>query len=217
MPVGPGNAGPVAVSASRLLINDGAAISTQALQASGGSISLSVGDLLYLAGSEVTTSVQGATSASNGGNIMIIANLTVLDHGDIVADAIGGNGGNIGMETGAFIASADSLVAAVSQKRISGMISITDNSALNGALVVLSSELRSPVAVTRASCTVRAPGLQSSLVEAGRGGLSEDPNASRPALFLAGRDLRLGPRVAPRRAEAEGDLPSTLDSSLRCD
>ena len=103
--VGPGNAGPVAVSASRLLINDGAAISTQALQASGGSISLSVGDLLYLAGSEVTTSVQGATRASNGGNIMIIANLTVLDHGDIVADANGGNGGNIGTVTGTFIAS----------------------------------------------------------------------------------------------------------------
>jgi hypothetical protein len=73
---------------------------------------LSVGDLLYLAGSEVTTSVQGATRASNGGNIMITAHLTVLDHGDIVADA---NGGNIGMATGAFIASADSCATRASR------------------------------------------------------------------------------------------------------
>jgi filamentous hemagglutinin family protein len=213
---GRGNAGPVAVSASRLLMNNGAAISTQAKAASGGDISLSVGDLLFLANSEITTSVQGPTSASNGGNINIGADLAVLDHGNIIADAIGGNGGNIDIVTGAFIASPDSLVQATSQKGISGIVSITGITPLNGALVALSSELRSAVALTADSCAARAGRLQSSLVEAGRGGLPQDPNATLPALYIASRDVAIGQRVVAHRAEVGGDPRAAPRAALRC-
>jgi large exoprotein involved in heme utilization and adhesion len=121
------------------------------------------------------------------------------------------------IDAGQYLPSADSIVSASSAFGVSGNVIITQPRVdLNGTLVVLSSELRSAVAVTRASCAGPTPGRQSSLVEAGRGGLPEDPNASLPALYLAGRDLQLGPRVAPRRADAGEDLPSTPDSRLRC-
>jgi filamentous hemagglutinin family protein len=215
---GSGDAGTIAIAADRLLPKGGAAISTEAATstANGGNIGMSLRDMVYLIDGEITTSVKGKTG--NGGNITIASPFVILSGSDVIAQAVEGHGGNITIDAGQYIPSTDSIVSASSALGVSGNVVINGPPvALNGTLVVLSSELRSPVAVTRASCTVRAPGLQSSLVEAGRGGLSEDPNASRPALFLAGRDLRLGPRVAPRRAEAEGDLPSTLDSSLRCD
>jgi hypothetical protein len=119
-----GDAGTVTVAANRLLMSDGAAISTEATTstASGGDIGSSVGNLLYLAGSEITTSVKGATG--NGGNIDIAAGLAVLDHSSIIAQAVAGNGGNITIDAGAFVASTDSIVSASSRKSISAVVEI---------------------------------------------------------------------------------------------
>jgi filamentous hemagglutinin family protein len=213
---GSGDAGMIAITADRLLLNGGA-ISTGAATstASGGNISLSLRDMVYLIGGAITTSVQGETG--NGGNITIAAPFVILSGSEVTAQAIEGHGGNITIDAGQYIPSTDSIVSASSALGVSGNVVISGPRIdLNGTLVVLSSELRSAVAVTRASCAAPAFGGQSSLVEAGRGGLPEDPVASLPALFLAGRDLQLGPRVAPRRADAGRDLPSTLDSRLRC-
>jgi hypothetical protein len=54
---------------------------------------------------------------------------------------------------------------------------------------VLSSELRSAAQVLRNSCAAQAGLPQSNLVEAGRGGLPQDPDATLPALYIAGRDM----------------------------
>ncbi len=210
-----GDAGAIAIAADRLLLNGGAAISTEAATstANGGNIGMSLREMLYLTDGEITTSVQGVTG--NGGNITIASPFVILSGSDVIAQAVEGHGGNIMIDAGQYIPSADSIVSASSAFGVSGNVVISGPRVdLNGTLVVLSSELLSAVAVTRASCAARAPGPQSSLVEAGRGGLPEDPNASLPALYLAGRDLRLDPRVAPRRAEAEGDLPSTLEIAV---
>jgi hypothetical protein len=209
---GSGNAGSVTVTAGRLLMSDGAAISTEATTstASGGDIGLSVGDLLYLVGSEITASVKGETG--NGGNINIAAGLAVLDHSKIIASAVAGQAGNIMIDrdTGAYLASSDSTVSATGQIEINGI------TPLNGALVALSSELRSAVALTANSCAERSSRPQSSLVEGGRGGLPQDPDASLPALYIAGRDVRLAPRLAPSRADGGGKLPP-LRQAMRCD
>jgi hypothetical protein len=82
---------------------------------------------------------------------------------------------------------------------------------------LLSSELRNPAALTRSSCAERSGRPQSSLVAAGRGGLPQDPGASRPALYIAGRDVRLSPRLAPSRADAGGDLWPLRQEAIRCD
>ena len=96
------------------------------------------------------------------------------------------------------------------------MVEINGIAPLNRALVALSSELRSAVALTADSCAGRAGRPQSSLVEAGRGGLPQDSEATLPALYVAGRDVRLAPRLAPSR-DAGGDLPPLRQKTIRCD
>jgi large exoprotein involved in heme utilization and adhesion len=190
MSTGSGDAGSVTVSAGRLLLANGAAISTEAetSTASGGNITLNVGDFLYLKNGEITTSVKGETG--NGGNITIDPQSMVLDQSSIIAQAIEGHGGNITITAGEFLQSADSVVSATSALGISGTIEIIGPRVdLNGALVVLSSELRSAAQVLRNSCAAQAGLPQSSLVEGGRGGLPQDPDATLPALYIAGRDI----------------------------
>jgi hypothetical protein len=87
---------------------------------------------------------------------------------------------------------------------------------VNGALVVLSSELRGGAEVLREACAARADRPISSLVEAGRGGLPEDPEATLPALYIAGRDVNPNPRTAAGTTEASGALQTTVHLTMRC-
>jgi filamentous hemagglutinin family protein len=213
---GSGDAGSITVSAVRLLINNGAGISTaaQTSTANGGNIALSIGDFLYLVNSQITTSVKGETG--NGGNITIDPQFVILDHSSIIAQAVEGHGGNITITAGTFIASADSIVSATSQLGISGMVTINGPLVdLNGTLVVLSSQLRNAVALTRSSCAARANSPQSSLVEAGRGGLPQDPEATLPALYLAGREIDGKPHAAASSGPAEA-LQTTVHLAMHC-
>ena len=196
---GSGDAGSITVSAVRLLMNNGAAISTEAetSTASGGSITLHVRDFLYLVSSEITSSVKGETG--NGGNIIIDPQLVILNHSRIRADAIEGHGGNILITAGEFIRSSDSVVEATGLLGISGAPLVD----VNGALVVLSSELRGRADVLREVCAARSDRPISALAEAGRGGLPQDPEATLPALYIAGRELnsnRSRSKRHPRRA-----------------
>jgi len=190
MSTGSGDAGSVRVSAFRLLLANGAAISTEAetSTANGGNITLKVGDFLYLLSGEITASVKGETG--NGGNITIDPQSVVLNQSRIIAEAIAGHGGNITINANEFLQSADSVVSASSELGISGTIEIIGPRVdFNGVLVVLSSELRSAAQVLRNSCAAQAGLPQSSLVEGGRGGLPQDPDATLPALYIAGRDM----------------------------
>jgi hypothetical protein len=213
-----GDAGSITVSAVRLVLNDRAAISTTAVKstASGGDITLKVSDLLYLVGSRITTSVAGETG--DGGNITIDPQLVVLNHSSIIANAVEGHGGDIRINAGAFIGSADSVVQASSQKGISGTVVITGPRVdVNGALVVLSSELRGRAAVLREACAAYGDRPISSLVKAGRGGLPQDPEATLPALYIADRDFNLNPQAGVDKAEASNaPLQTTVWLTMRC-
>jgi filamentous hemagglutinin family protein len=203
---GAGDAGSIRLSAANLTLKNGASITTQAATANGGNISLRVGDFLHLVDSRITTSVNG--SAGNGGNILIDAQLVVLDHSDIIAQAVAGHGGNITIDANDFIASNDSLVSASSQLGISGTIDVVGPRVdLNGSLVVLPSDLRGAAEVARTSCDARAR-KQSSLVDAGHGGLPQDTASAIPALYIVNRDLRLDlSPSAGRKADNGGWLP----------
>jgi len=85
-----------------------------------------------------------------------------------------------------------------------------------GALVALSSELCSAVALSESACAAPAGRPQSSLVAAGRGGLPQDPDASLPALYIAGRDVRIEPRPVASRAAAGGEPSPALRVAMRC-
>jgi hypothetical protein len=145
---------------------NGAAISTEAetSTASGGNITLKVGDLLYLKNGEITTSAKGETG--NDGNIRL--DLQSVAQSNIIAKAIKGHGGNITIIANEFLQSADIVVSATSQLGIYGTIEIIGPRVdLNGALVVLSSKLRSAVQVLRNSCAVQAGLPQFSPVKGG--------------------------------------------------
>jgi len=114
----------------------------------------------------------------------------VLDHSQIIAQAVQGHGGNITIVADQFVPSADSLVSASSQLGISGTVELIGPRVdLNGSLVVLSSELYNAAAVLRDNCAARGSRPRSSLVERGRGGLPQDTEAAVPALYLIGRDV----------------------------
>jgi large exoprotein involved in heme utilization and adhesion len=196
---------------------DGAAISTEAetSKASGGNITLKVGDFLYLKSGEITTSVKGETG--NGGNITIDPQTVVLDQSNIIAQAVQGHGGNITINAGEFLASADSVVSASSALGISGTIEIVGPRVdLNGALIVLSSELRSAAQVLRNSCAAQAGLPQSNLVEAGRGGLPQDPDATLPALYIAGRDMSPASPAVPGPPPPIPTQQTTARLTMRC-
>jgi hypothetical protein len=136
----------------------------------------------------------------------------ILDHSSILASAIEGHGGNIAITAGVLIPSSDSTVAAASQLGISGFI---DFSAPR--VVMLPSELRSAAQVLRDSCAAQSGRPQSSLVEAGRGGLPQDPEATLPALYIAGRDVNPNALSGAGTTEADGAaLQTTVHLTMRC-
>ena len=177
-----GNAGNINISSGTLSIADNGVISSHALTANGGNIAISVRDLLSLRRGEITTQVDASTG--NGGNITIDSPVVVLDGGRIIASALGsGLNGNIDIRANAFIESADSTVTAT------GAVTFENPPADVGtALVTLPSTLRNAAAILRDSCAARAGVPHSILIQAGRGGLPQDPEATIPALYLAGRD-----------------------------
>jgi large exoprotein involved in heme utilization and adhesion len=177
---------------------------------------LHVRDLLYLVSSGISTSVKGETG--NGGNITIDPQLVILNHSSIKAEAIEGHGGNITITAGQFIASSDSIVSATSQLGISGTVEILGPRVdVNSALVVLSSQLRGRTEVLREACAAQGGRPQSSLVEAGRGGLPQDPEATLPALYIAGRDVNPNPQAGPDTTETSSTaLQTRVRLTMRC-
>ena len=101
---------------------------------------------------------------------------------------------------------------------ISGAVLITGPRVdVNGALVVLSSELRGRAAVLREACAAYGDRPISSLVEAGRGGLPQDPEATLPALYIADRDYNPNPQADIGKSEASNaPLQTTVRLTMHC-
>jgi large exoprotein involved in heme utilization and adhesion len=210
---GRGNAGAIDVTATTLELSGGASIATNATKAAGGAISLQVGGLLYLVDSAIDTSV--ASGVGNGGTILIDPQFVVLSDSRIIANAAGGNGGEITIRAGEFVQSANSVVQASSQLGISGTISIsTPEVSINGALVSLAGDLRAPAVIALDDCGNRAGRQRSSLSAPGHGGTIPDPDLALPALYIAGRDVAASPISAI--IGAREITAATLDRATTC-
>jgi large exoprotein involved in heme utilization and adhesion len=122
----------------------------------------------------------------------------VLDRSQIIAQAVAGHGGNITIDAGTFLPSADSLVSASSQLGISGTIDVIGPRVdLNGSLVVLAGDLRAAAAISRDNCVEHGSRPRSSLADVGRGGITQDPDALLPAFYIAGREFREAAAAPP--------------------
>ena len=118
-----GDAGTITISAlGDIALTEGGEATTEAVNAGGGRMFVTSGDMLYLEDSHITTSVQ--QGAESGGDIDAVARFIVLKNGQIIARAFEGRGGNIRIAADQFITTPDSIVSASSELGIDGDIFI---------------------------------------------------------------------------------------------
>ncbi len=118
-----GDAGEISITTGTLAISDRGAISTQAENAGGGEIGIYADESVRVSGGGIITSVKKGDE--NAGSIDILGpEFVTLNHGSVIANAHGGNGGNIHIAADHFIQSSDTEVSASSQFGIDGQIYI---------------------------------------------------------------------------------------------
>jgi len=131
----------------------------------------------------------------------------VLDNSQIIANAFGGNGGNITIISDFFLKDPNSLVQASSRFGLSGTITTTaPNVDVSAGFSALPSGFFDASLLLRESCAARAGRAASSFTGIGRGGLPAGPGqmqfggyAEAPeAERMAGVLLAAGALPAPR-------------------
>lgn len=191
---GSGEAGSISIDAGRSLTLNDSTIATESVSADGGNIAIVAIDMLRLTDSRITTSV--GTGLGDGGNIFIDPVFVILDSSQIIANAFGGNGGNIDIITQALLQSGDSVISASSELGIQGTVEISaPESDLVGSLTPLPGGLFDPSLLLRESCSARAGRAGNSFVGVGYGGLPE-----RPGTLGFGSYVQGGVSAAAQRA-----------------
>ena len=172
---GLGNAGSITINAGNQFLSQNASITTEANQASGGNIFIQATDSIRLVNSQLSTSVQGGPSTS-GGNITLDPAVVTLQNSHVLAQAVQGQGGNIRIIAGTFLADQSSLVSASSQFGLSGTVNIQSPvSSLSGTLATLPQRPLQVQHLLQQRCAAQANGRMSSLVVAGRDALPVEP------------------------------------------
>ncbi|MCZ4316714.1 filamentous hemagglutinin N-terminal domain-containing protein [Comamonadaceae bacterium G21597-S1] len=202
--LGDGLAGNIQVHLGDSLDMSGGIIATRALTSDGGNIEVFAPRLIRLVDSQITTSVE--SGAGGGGNIAIDPQFVLLQNSQIIANAFGGPGGNIGIVAGQLIADPATIISASSALGIDGAVNIdAPDTDVSAGLAVLPAAYLDASSLMRAGCSAARAGL-SSLVEVGRGGLPPDPDGYLPSMDL-GALARAGTAVASSRAYAQGPDP----------
>jgi large exoprotein involved in heme utilization and adhesion len=186
--IGSGNAGNIAIKAGTQFLSQNASVTTEASHASGGNILIQAGDAIRLVNSQVNTSVQGG-SATSGGNITIDPAVVTLQNSQILAQAVQGQGGNINIIAGTFLADQTSLVSASSQFGLSGTVNVQSPvSSLSNTLAVLPQRPLQPQPLLTQRCAAQGSGQLSSLVVSGRDTLPTEPGGwlMSPLALMAG-------------------------------
>jgi len=193
---GTGDAGNIKITASDSVVMQSSSITAETTQSDGGNITLHVGRLVELIDSKITTSVQGGLG--NGGNITIDPQLVILQNSQIIANAFGGNGGNILIVAGVFLIDPFSTVSASSTFGLSGTVEIQASiTNLSGTLAPLPGEIVQVAELLQARCAARLQGGQySSFVVAGRDGLPLEPGGFLPSPLFAESQGSTRPSVA---------------------
>ncbi|NEP57166.1 MAG: S-layer family protein [Symploca sp. SIO2G7] len=179
---GIGDAGSLTINSDSILLTQGGQINATTASGAGGDIALDVNKLLLLRqGSSITAEALGGTG--DGGNLEINAQQVVAiptENSDIVANAVGGNGGNINITSDGIFGlqvreqlTPLSDITASSQSGISGDINLnTLSSNPSQSLVELPSNLVDASEQITADCSART---SNRFVVTGRGGIPDNP------------------------------------------
>ncbi len=172
---GPANAGNIAINAGAQFLSQNAAVTTEASQASGGNILIQATDSIRLVNGQINTSVQGGP-ATSGGNIILDPAVVTLQNSQVLAQAVQGQGGNINIVAGTFLADQTSVVSASSQFGLSGTVTIQSPvSSLSNTLATLPQRPLQAQHLLRQRCAAQIDGHLSSFVVAGRDALPSEP------------------------------------------
>jgi CHAT domain-containing protein len=171
---GSGNAGDVTIDAGNITMDTGASIETRAAEGDGGNIVIGGGELMYMNDAAITTSVE--SGVGSGGNITVEPRISVLDSSEIRADAFGGDGGNIDLNSQYLIATPTSVISASSELGNAGVINVAaPDIAIVASLTSLPADFLAAATLFRPRCEVRETDQGSSLVVVNRAGVPASP------------------------------------------
>ena len=188
------SAGDITITAGDQIAMNSGSVTTRAVTADGGNITLNAPNLIQLTDSQITTSVESGVGA--GGNITIDPEALILNNSRILANAFGGPGGNINITAdvflvnsgGQFPTSLTGIVDASSALSTPGTVNIEATfTNVTGTFTQLPSTPLQATELLRAACAARfSGGKTSSLVVGGRDGLPLQPSDLLPSpLYIA--------------------------------
>ena len=177
----PGNAGKIQISADSILLKNNCEITTNALAAQGGQISLFSNELMGI-NSQVSTSVM--KGSGNGGNIHIQNKITALKSSNIIAGADKGDGGNIYIYSEQFFKSTESILDARSNEGNHGTVKV-ESPRLNSVnnLVALPKTYLDSDNWNFDPCLNRLDSAISSFIIHPKNGIPSDPDDWLPSPF----------------------------------
>ena len=219
---GSGLAGNITITAGDQVVMTGGSVSTRAVTADGGNITITTtGSLVHLTDSQITTSVE--SGVGTGGNITVNSDLVVLDDSRVLANAFGGPGGNINITSDVFLVNSGGatppslagIVDASSALSTPGVIDIqatvTD---VSGTVAQLPEAPLQATELLRAACAARfAGGKASSLVLAGRDGVPLQPGNLLPSPTYMANKTSSTASISSSEGFALPDQFSLLSSS----
>jgi filamentous hemagglutinin family protein len=185
---GPGNAGNIKITATDTILIDKATVTTEAVQASGGNITLTANEMIQLVDSTIESNVKGdATTVA--GNIKLDPDFIILQNSHILAKAVAGKGGNIDLVASkAVLLDAQSTLDASSQTGISGSVRIESPiQVLSGTIAPLPDQPVNVATLYASRCVAGEGGHFSTFVDS-----KSDSVAPTPGTFLASPFLPQG-------------------------
>jgi large exoprotein involved in heme utilization and adhesion len=190
---GTGNAGNITLTTSDTFLSQHSTVTTEALQADGGNITVTAPTLVRLRDSTLTATVGGGPQTV-GGNITIDPAFVIVQNSQVIANAFTGRGGNIQITAGVVLADPASVVSASSALGISGTVDIqAPVTSVSGSIGPLPQMFVPAAELLRERCAGRLrAGRVSSFVLAGRDGVPAEPEGGLPSP-LVGVELTTPP------------------------
>jgi filamentous hemagglutinin family protein len=186
-----GAAGRISVKANdAITIRDNSHISTDAQSSGGGKINIKAEDTLYLLNSSITTNVKDGTG--HGGDISIDIGLAALNHSQISANAIDGDGGAVFIVAEHFIKSSDSRIEATSERGNEGTVKIdAPDIDISKDLTVMPSNFLDASQWMKTSCGLRSSENISRLIVKGKDAVPTKPDDLHASPAITLKDLHL--------------------------
>jgi hypothetical protein len=189
-----GDAGAIVIAATRSFRAENSEITTTALDAGGGRISIQARDSVYLLDSLVETTVQGSEAGADAGDIFIplsgeeaagidpvVPEFVVINRSIIRANANVADAGDITIAGRNVLISSDSLIQAHSEEGVSGAIQISSPDAdIVSQVATLPADFVDPSNRLLPPCVARTERTGSFMVQS-REALPRSPDAPLPS------------------------------------